>query len=135
MPLVRSTVFAVSSAPLALASAKTLSNSLSLLLAKAYFLAASLPLALKISTRASSISKITRPVFAGLLPRLRLFRLIDKGLRGPVLWVGGPPGCGKTSLVSGFVSARRRRCLWYRVDAGDADAPSFSHYLQLAADA
>ncbi len=84
--------------------------------------------------KASSVSKITRPVIAGVLPRPRLFRSIDKALRGQVLWVAGPAGCGKTTLVSGYVSARRRRCLWYHLDSGDADPASFFHYLQLAAD-
>ncbi len=60
--------------------------------------------------------------------------MIDKGLRGHVLWVAGPAGSGKTALVGNYITAGRRRVLWYRVDAGDVDLASFFHYLQLAAD-
>jgi len=50
-----------------------------------------------------------------------------------VLWITGPPGCGKTALVSGYIEARRLPCIWYKVDEADADLSTFFYYLGLAA--
>jgi hypothetical protein len=78
-------------------------------------------------------AKTTRPNPAGILPRPRLFRLLDRARRRPVVWVTGPPGAGKTSLVTGYLAARRLRSLWYQLDEGDGDVATFYHYLGLAA--
>jgi len=51
----------------------------------------------------------------------------------PVLWITGPPGCGKTALVSSYIESRRLPCLWYKVDDADADIGTFFYYLGLAA--
>lgn len=77
-------------------------------------------------------AKITRPLLRGSLPRERLFRLLDEGRDRPVTWVSGPPGSGKTSMVSGYLEARKLPCLWYRFDKGDADPATFFHYLGVA---
>jgi ATP/maltotriose-dependent transcriptional regulator MalT/DNA-binding SARP family transcriptional activator len=50
-----------------------------------------------------------------------------------VAWISGPPGAGKTTLAASYVDARRYRCLWYQVDADDADVATFFHYLGHAA--
>jgi len=79
------------------------------------------------------IAKITRPVPSGCLPRTKLFRLVDRSCKkAPLLWVCGPPGCGKTTLVSTYLEARNIPALWYRIDAGDDDLASFFYYLGLA---
>jgi ATP/maltotriose-dependent transcriptional regulator MalT/DNA-binding SARP family transcriptional activator len=62
-----------------------------------------------------------------------LFRLIDKKLSHPILWIAGPPGSGKTTLISSYITALGYPCLWYQVDAGDADIASFFYYMGLAA--
>jgi LuxR family maltose regulon positive regulatory protein len=83
--------------------------------------------------KTASIAKITRPVLAGSYPRKRLFRLIDSARKQKVVWVTGPPGSGKTTLVSSYLAARRIPCLWIRLEEGDADPATFFHYLGLAA--
>ena len=79
------------------------------------------------------IAKVTCPTSTGYFPRHRLYRLLDKARKAPVLWITGPPGCGKTALVSSYVEARRLPCLWYKVDEADADLSTFFYYLGLAA--
>ena len=76
--------------------------------------------------------KLSRPSAAGLVARERLFGLIDR-FRRPIIWIDGPPGAGKTSLVASWIEARALPCLWYQVDAGDADPATFFHYLGEAA--
>ncbi|MBP2679210.1 MAG: malT, partial [Deltaproteobacteria bacterium] len=45
----------------------------------------------------------------------------------------GPPGCGKTALISSYVESRRIPCIWYKVEEADADLSTFFYYLGLAA--
>jgi DNA-binding SARP family transcriptional activator len=79
------------------------------------------------------LAKITRPVPSGCLLRTRLFRLVDRSCKkASLLWVCGPPGCGKTTLVSSYLEARNIPALWYRIDAGDDDLASFFYYLGVA---
>ena len=81
----------------------------------------------------ASLSKITRPVLADILQRKRLFRELDSGLKRPVVWVSGPGGSGKTTLVTSYLDSRRLPCLWYQIDSGDADISTFFYYMGLAA--
>lgn len=57
---------------------------------------------------------------AGAFPRPRLHAALDS-LTAPLLWVHGPAGAGKTTLVADWAAAERRATLWYRVDPADAD--------------
>jgi len=78
-----------------------------------------------------SLGKTTRPSVAGVLPRKRLFGLLDTEV--PVAWVTGPPGCGKTTLSASWVDHAGIPSLWYQLDEGDADVATFFYYLSLAA--
>ena len=75
--------------------------------------------------------KLSRPSAAGVAARERLFALLDR-FRRPITWIDGPPGAGKTSLVSSWIEARGARCLWYQVDASDADPATLFHNVRQA---
>jgi LuxR family maltose regulon positive regulatory protein len=46
------------------------------------------------------------------------------------VWIVGPPGAGKTTLVVSYLQVRELTCLWYQVDSGDADPASFYYLAQ-----
>jgi LuxR family maltose regulon positive regulatory protein len=75
------------------------------------------------------MSKITRPILTEVLPRKRLFSLLDRMRIRPMIWVSGPAGCGKTTLVSSYIEARKLPCLWYQIDEGDSDPATFFYYM------
>jgi ATP/maltotriose-dependent transcriptional regulator MalT/two-component SAPR family response regulator len=77
-------------------------------------------------------SKIARPRYTSLVPRTRLFRRLDQRSQ-PIIWLSAPPGAGKTALISSYLDSERLPHLWYRLDGGDADLPTFFEHLQLAA--
>jgi ATP/maltotriose-dependent transcriptional regulator MalT/DNA-binding SARP family transcriptional activator len=51
----------------------------------------------------------------------------------PVIWVSGPAGSGKTTLISSYIETRKIPCFWYQVDEGDADPATFFYYMGQAA--
>lgn len=79
------------------------------------------------------VAKVTRPGYSHALHRDRLFRLLDDTDHA-VVWVTAPPGAGKTTLASTYLEQCEMPHLWYQLDAGDADAATFFHYLGLAAE-
>jgi two-component SAPR family response regulator len=82
--------------------------------------------------RSPTIAKITRPTLPGVFRRERLFKLLEEGKERPVIWVSGPAGSGKTTLVADYVETRKIPCLWYQVDESDGDIATFFYYLGLA---
>ncbi|HYA87785.1 MAG TPA: BTAD domain-containing putative transcriptional regulator [Nitrospirota bacterium] len=81
----------------------------------------------------ASIVKISRPRLQKVLPRKRLFDLLDKDHNARVTWVMGPAGSGKTTLVASWLDAKMVPCLWYQLDERDGDIATFFYYLGFAA--
>ncbi|WP_157270680.1 BTAD domain-containing putative transcriptional regulator [Azohydromonas aeria] len=78
------------------------------------------------------LAKLCRPQGDAPLPRPRLFARLDACATHRMAWVAGPPGAGKTLLVSSWLAARALRSLWLQLDADDAEPATFFHYLGLA---
>jgi LuxR family maltose regulon positive regulatory protein len=75
--------------------------------------------------------KITMPRLSAIVPRKRLFALLDANLRHGSVWIGAQPGAGKTALVGSYLAARRIPVLWYQVAAADADPSTFFYRFAL----
>ena len=78
-------------------------------------------------------AKICRPILHEPVARERLFSLLDDARTLPLVWVGAPPGAGKTTLIASWLDARQASASWYQLDSTDADPATFFHYLGLAA--
>lgn len=77
-------------------------------------------------------AKLSRPQHQDILARERLFAWLDAHASTPVIWVVGPAGAGKTTLISSYFE-RRVEPVWYQVDAGDNDVSAFFSQLAMAA--
>ncbi len=75
------------------------------------------------------LAKLSRPTLAGVASRARLFSQLDKFRDSPVIWVSGPPGSGKTTLVADYLDTFALDYAWYQLDQGDADVATFFHYM------
>jgi ATP/maltotriose-dependent transcriptional regulator MalT/DNA-binding SARP family transcriptional activator len=80
----------------------------------------------------TAIAKVTRPVLPDIFLRKRLFDLLDDLRKRPIIWVSGPPGCGKTTLIGSYIETQQISCLWYNLDEGDTDPATFFYYMGLA---
>ena len=77
----------------------------------------------KIHTEAST--KTMRPLASKIINRKRLFRRLEGDKVYPLIWISGPAGCGKSTLVSSFIEYRDKSHLWYKIDSNDIDISSF----------
>jgi ATP/maltotriose-dependent transcriptional regulator MalT/DNA-binding SARP family transcriptional activator len=83
--------------------------------------------------RRNTLGKVSPPRLGRAFDRERLFARLDACADSPGIWVAGPPGIGKTTLVATYLEARASRCLWLQLDAGDADPATLVHFVHLAA--
>jgi LuxR family maltose regulon positive regulatory protein len=81
---------------------------------------------------AQPLAKLSRPRLFDSVPRERLFGVLDGLRRHPLIWIGAPPGAGKTTLVATWLDSRKLTGIWYQIDSGDADPATFFYYLRLA---
>jgi ATP/maltotriose-dependent transcriptional regulator MalT/two-component SAPR family response regulator len=86
----------------------------------------------RVKNRSASLAKTTRPSLSAIVPRSRLFGLLDRGRKSSIIWITGPPGSGKTTLVGSYLDSRKLNHIWYQLDAGDADVATFFYYMGLA---
>jgi len=80
-----------------------------------------------------ALAKISRPRLHDVLARTALYDALANACARPVVWLCAQPGAGKTTLVAGFLEARKRTGVWYQVDPADTDPASFVYHLRLAA--
>ena len=79
------------------------------------------------------LAKTTSPSCSGVLPRERLFTMLDQARQNPIVWITGPPGSGKTMLAASYLEERKLASLWYQIDETDVDVASFFYHLEAAA--
>lgn len=85
--------------------------------------------------RKGTLAKLTRPHLHGAVLRERLFeRLQKERAQRRAIWVVGPPGAGKTTLVASWLTKSRLPGIWYQIDGGDSDLAAFFYCLRLAAE-
>lgn len=81
-----------------------------------------------------SLAKTTRPTLTMVTGRARLFASLDAGVAtAHAMWIAGPPGAGKTTLIASYLEASARPHLWYQLDAADGDVATFLYYLRQTA--
>ncbi len=80
----------------------------------------------------SALGKLMPPRLGRVFARERLFARLDEAAEMSGIWVAGPPGVGKTTLMATYLESRRATTLWMQMDAADADPATFAHFLDLA---
>jgi LuxR family transcriptional regulator, maltose regulon positive regulatory protein len=80
----------------------------------------------------SALGKLGAPRLARVFERDRLFAQLDAYASRPIVWLAGPPGSGKTTLVASYLKVRARPLLWLTLDRADSDPATFFHFVSLA---
>ncbi len=84
---------------------------------------------LKQNDNERTIYKISKPEAGGVIQRNGLTRMLDKLRKKPVIWVSGIPGAGKTTFIVSYLKSHRIPYIYYHLDKGDAELPTFFYYL------
>ena len=92
-----------------------------------------MPRSARRTSSAPTLAKFSRPRLYNVQKRERLFALLDEHRAHPIIWIAGPPGAGKSTLVASYVETRKLPGIWFQADQGDADPGTFFHYLRTAA--
>lgn len=79
-----------------------------------------------------AIAKVTPPELPEIIPRERLFQLLDHKDHYGITWISGMAGSGKTTLAASYLTSRALPCLWYRMDERDAEVSTFFYYMGMA---
>jgi LuxR family transcriptional regulator, maltose regulon positive regulatory protein len=79
------------------------------------------------------LAKLTRLQASNAVLRYRLFTRLDEAQERPIVWIHGPPGARKTTLLASYLTTKKRSGIWYQIDSDDGDPASFFYYLGLAA--
>lgn len=83
-------------------------------------------------SRPPTLGKLNPPRHGRIVDRDRLFKKIDQLSTAPGLWIAGPPGIGKTTLIASYLEARSIPCVWLQLDHGDTDPATFFYFLNEA---
>jgi DNA-binding SARP family transcriptional activator len=81
------------------------------------------------SDQMPTLGKMRRPRLGRSIQRDRLFIELDGTESVPGLWIAGPAGFGKSTLIATYLEARALRSGWLQLDPGDADPATFAHFL------
>ncbi len=83
--------------------------------------------------RNSLPAKLTPPRIRNRLDRSRLFAILTDA--EPAVWICGPPGSGKSTLVASYLSHQGIVPVWIQLDSDDAEPTTFFHLLSMAKEA
>ena len=78
--------------------------------------------------------KISFPALEKIFLREQLFEQLHLSQNKFITWISSPPGSGKTTLVSSYITSCKKPYIWIRCDKTDNDIVSFINYMSLAAD-
>ena len=80
----------------------------------------------------NTLGKLSPPRLGLVFGRARLFALLDAYAQQPGIWIAGPPGIGKTTLVATYLAEHPAHELWLQLDTADADPATFVYFLNAA---
>ena len=69
------------------------------------------------------------PIPADIIPRVRLFEILENGFIHPLTLISAPAGYGKSILVNQWLEISAAPCGWASLDDSDNDLPIFLNYL------
>jgi len=79
-------------------------------------------------------TKIGPPPVRSVVHRARLYDRLDNGASRKLTIISAPPGYGKTTLVSSWLTKRSLDCCWVNLDPLDSSAHRMATYLGAALD-